>query len=74
MKLDAALKALERIDELKCHIVELRYFAGLTIEETARALDISVTTVKREWAMARAWLLRCLNTPAENVYIGGYRL
>jgi DNA-directed RNA polymerase specialized sigma24 family protein len=38
--------------------VELRYFGGLSIEETAEALDISITTVKREWTMAKAWLRR----------------
>ena len=74
VRLDLALQALETMDERKCRIVEMRYFAGLTIEETARVLDMSVTTLKREWTMARAWLLRSLREEGQNVYIGGYRL
>ncbi|HEX7942920.1 MAG TPA: ECF-type sigma factor, partial [Gemmatimonadaceae bacterium] len=42
----------------QARLVELRYFGGLTIEETAEALDVSPATVKREWALARAWLRR----------------
>jgi RNA polymerase sigma factor (TIGR02999 family) len=56
--LEAALDGLERQDELQARIVELRYFAGLTIEETAEAVGLSPATVKREWALARAWLKR----------------
>lgn len=56
--LDDALGALERLDARKCRVVELRYFGGLTVEETAAALDISTATVSREWEAARAWLLR----------------
>jgi DNA-directed RNA polymerase specialized sigma24 family protein len=44
-------------------IVELRFFGGLTVEETAEALQISPATVKREWALARAWLFRQLSAP-----------
>ncbi|HVQ26976.1 MAG TPA: ECF-type sigma factor [Planctomycetota bacterium] len=56
--LNGALDGLERQDRLQAHIVELRYFAGLTIEETAEAVHLSPATVKREWALARAWLKR----------------
>lgn len=58
--LDDALEELSRLDERQAKIVELRYFAGLGIEETATALSISPATVKREWATARAWLYRKL--------------
>lgn len=56
--LDDALKSLAALDPRQARIVELRYFGGLTIEETARTLDISPTSVKREWHSARLWLLR----------------
>ena len=56
IELDAALTELEVFDPAQAKIVELRYFGGLTIEETAEVLNISPATVKREWAMARAWL------------------
>jgi RNA polymerase sigma-70 factor, ECF subfamily len=58
LALDEALGRLAAFDAQKCRIVELRYFTGLTIEETAEALDISPATVKREWTAARAWLKR----------------
>ena len=58
VELDEALRRLETVDEQKSRIVELRYFGGLTIEETAEALGVSPATVKRDWAMARAWLRR----------------
>jgi RNA polymerase sigma-70 factor (ECF subfamily) len=58
--LDKALDTLAKHDAQQARIVELRYFGGLSIEETANALNISVTTVKRDWAFARAWLLRAL--------------
>ena len=54
--LDDALKQLAVYDELQARVVELRFFGGLTIEETADALAISDSTVKREWRMAKAWL------------------
>lgn len=54
--LDVALQELEAIDEKQSRIIELRYFGGLTIEETAEVLKISPATVKREWTFARAWL------------------
>jgi RNA polymerase sigma factor (TIGR02999 family) len=56
--LDDALKALANADSQQSRIVELRYFAGLTIEETADVLSISPATVKRDWAMAKAFLKR----------------
>jgi RNA polymerase sigma factor (TIGR02999 family) len=56
--LDEALARLERLDPEQVKIVELRYFAGLGVEEAAEALGISPATVKRRWALARAWLLR----------------
>jgi RNA polymerase sigma factor (TIGR02999 family) len=56
--LDEALNALAEKDPRKSLIVELRYFGGLSIEETAEALGVSSTTVRREWTMAKAWLRR----------------
>jgi RNA polymerase sigma factor (TIGR02999 family) len=56
--LDEALQRLERIDERHSRVVECRVFAGMSVEETAAALEISPATVKRDWAMARAWLNR----------------
>lgn len=58
MALDEALTRLEKLDEQQAKIVELRYFSGLTLEETAEALRISRTTVATDWAMAKAWLHR----------------
>jgi RNA polymerase sigma factor (TIGR02999 family) len=60
LALDDALRALEAFDPRKGRIVELRYFAGLGIEETAEVLQISPTTVRREWRRAKAWLYRAL--------------
>jgi RNA polymerase sigma factor (TIGR02999 family) len=57
LALDEALDALARIDGRKGRVVELRYFGGLSIEETAEVLGVSVDTVKRDWRMARAWLI-----------------
>lgn len=54
--LDDALQALAAIDPQKAKIVELRYFGGLSIEETAEALGVSVPTINRQWRMAKAWL------------------
>jgi len=56
--LDAALTRLAALDASQARIVELRFFGGLSVEETADALSISSTTVKRHWAVAKAWLLR----------------
>jgi RNA polymerase sigma factor (TIGR02999 family) len=54
--LDTALNELARLDPQQSRIVEMRFFAGLSIEDTAKVVGISPATVKREWAMARAWL------------------
>lgn len=59
--LDGALDALERLDPDKARIVELRYFGGLTIEETAEALGQSPATIKRHWQVARTWLFEALS-------------
>ena len=56
--LDEALEKLNQFDKTQSKIVELRFFGGLTIEETAHALQISPATVKREWTVARTWLFR----------------
>lgn len=61
LELDEALIELGKFDEQQCQIVELRYFAGLTIEETAEVLKISPATVKREWTIAKAWLFQKLS-------------
>ena len=62
--LDDALTRLEKIDPEQARIVELRYFAGLSIEETAEALGMSPATLKRRFALARAWLFRDLSEPS----------
>ena len=59
--LDEALTQLEQIDPEQARLVELRYFVGLSIEETAEALELSPATLKRRWALARAWLFRELS-------------
>ena len=61
--LDEALSRLEQIDAEQARIVELRFFAGLSIEETADTLQLSPATIKRRWALARAWLHRDLSGP-----------
>jgi len=61
--LDEALTRLAEVDPRQAEIVQLRYFAGLDIEETARVVELSVSTVTREWRMARAWLQRELAQP-----------
>jgi len=58
LALDAALTRLEVLDSGHAKVVELRYFGGLTIEETAEAMGTSPATVKRQWTLAKAWLLR----------------
>lgn len=61
LALDAAICRLEEKDERAARIVKLRFFAGLSIEETAEAVGLSERTVKREWTYARAWLYRALS-------------
>lgn len=58
LALDEALERLHSLDPRKARVVELRYFGGLTIEETAQALGVGTTTVEDDWAFARAWLRR----------------
>lgn len=60
--LDEALKELAEFDREKARLVELRYFAGLSVEETAQALGISVPTVVRHWRSAKAWLMARINS------------
>ena len=60
--LDEALNRLAEIDEQQSRVVELRFFSGLTVAETAEVMRISTATVKRDWSMAKAWLHRELNS------------
>ena len=66
LALDDALQSLARMDERKSRIVELRYFGGLTVEETAEVLGISDKTVMRDWNLAKAWLYRELTSNSAN--------
>ena len=61
LSLDEALQALAAVDERKCKVAELRFFAGLSVEETAEVLKISPETVTRDWRMAKAWLRKELS-------------
>ena len=61
--LDDALRQLAVLNDRLAEVVELRFFGGLTIEETAEALDVSPSTVKRDWSKAKAWLYRELHAP-----------
>jgi RNA polymerase sigma factor (TIGR02999 family) len=63
--INAAVEELTALDELQAKIVDLRFFGGLSIAETADALEISSATIKREWQMARAWLSRRLGSATE---------
>jgi RNA polymerase sigma factor (TIGR02999 family) len=60
--LDDALNALGEIDQRKVRVIELRFFGGLTVDETAAVLDVAPDTVARDWRMARSWLLKQLDT------------
>jgi RNA polymerase sigma factor (TIGR02999 family) len=62
LALDEALAALEQISPARARVVELRYFGGLSVEETAEYLGVAPATVKRHWAFARAWLFSRLST------------
>lgn len=64
LALDAALERLATVDRRQSELVELRFFAGLTVDETAVVLDVAPITVKRDWALARAWLFRELKEHA----------
>ena len=59
--LDDALKTLEKLDPRQARVVELRFFAGLSLEETAEVLKVSLSTVRRDWSLAEAWLFRELS-------------
>lgn len=61
LALDEALNQLASIDARKCQIVELRYFGGFTVEETATLLEVSDVTVMRDWSLAKAWLRRAIS-------------
>jgi RNA polymerase sigma factor (TIGR02999 family) len=63
--LDDALQDLEKMDARKSRIVELRYFGGLSVEETAEVLGLAPITVNREWSTAKAWLLRAISNRKE---------
>ena len=65
LAIDRALQELERLDPDQARMVELRFFGGLTVEETSEVLGVSPATVKREWAVAKAWLYRALTGGAD---------
>lgn len=65
LDVDAALTRLEALSERQCRVVECRCFGGLSVEETAVAVGVSVATIKRDWSFARAWLNRELGTMAD---------
>jgi len=70
LALDEALSRLAALDADLAKVVELRYFGGLTVEETAEVVGVSPATVKRQWAMARAWLKRALDPDATRASSG----
>src|SRR5207253_9327301 len=65
LALDDAMNGLARIDPRKVQVVEMRFFGGLSVEETAEVLKVSTVTVKRDWSTAKAWLYRELTTGAD---------
>lgn len=68
LAVDEALQSLSKLDPQQARIVELRFFAGLTIQETAEALNISESTVKRDWVLAKAWIYKNLSGDRRPVY------
>jgi RNA polymerase sigma factor (TIGR02999 family) len=66
LSLDAALNALAELDTRKAHVIEMRFFGGMTVNETAEALRVSTDTVKRDWRLAKLWLLRELREHADD--------
>ena len=64
--LDDALTTLEKLDRRQAHIIELRFFGGLSLEETAEVVGVSVSTVRRDWRMAQAWLRQQLSATTSN--------
>ncbi len=71
LALDELLDRLDTFDKRKSEIVQLRYFAGMTVEETARAMDLSARTVEYEWRFARAWLHREMTRGDTKADLGG---
>jgi RNA polymerase sigma factor (TIGR02999 family) len=71
--LDDALEALAAVDERKARVIELRFFGGLSVEETAAVLKVSVDTVMRDWKLAKAWLLRELRDQTARTSLDGKR-
>ena len=65
--LDDALQALANLDERQSRVIELRFFGGLSVAETAAVLAISAETVMRDWKVARAWLMREMNAPQHSI-------
>ncbi len=70
IELDDALRRLEELDSRQARVVELRYFAGLSVEEVAEVLEVSPATVKRDWTFARAFLLRELRHGSDSGRVG----
>jgi RNA polymerase sigma factor (TIGR02999 family) len=66
VELDEALTALAAFDERKCRVVEMRYFGGLNVEETAEVLQVSLITVARDWKLAKAWLYTHIEDNSEH--------
>lgn len=66
IELDRALDELEAFDERKCRVVEMRYFGGLSVEETAEVLNVSLITVARDWKLAKAWLYTRIEDSGEH--------
>jgi DNA-directed RNA polymerase specialized sigma24 family protein len=69
--LDDALEALAAVDERKARVTELRFFGGLSVEESAAVLKVSVDTVMRDWKLAKAWLLRELRDQTASTPLDG---
>lgn len=61
LKIDEALKSFEKIDPRRAKVVELRFFGGMTVQETAQVLNVSPETVMRDWRLAKAWLMKELS-------------
>ncbi len=71
--IDDALETLKKVDPRKAQVVELRFFGGLSVEETAEVLGISPQSIKRDWKLARAWLLQEIGGPAVLLRSNGAR-
>ena len=73
LALNDALNRLAKVDDRKSRVVELRYFGGLSVEETAEVLKVSADTVMRDWRLAKAWLLRELSGESSHELVNGHR-